>query len=357
MLIRCHSYHTKEERRLNSKERVICAIYFEEPDRVPFSVGLHPALQLGVQAAWGKGPLPQFSDIVIEDVGPPRGWTAIHQNNERWVDEWGVLRSPRRGQGTIDWFENCPISSVEKLDSYEFPDPYAPGRLDDLDKKIAEYGETHCIFGGIGWLIWERAWILRGMSQLMIDMYRNPKFVDTLLDRITEYDIAIAKQIIEREIDIFHVGDDYGSRQGPLLSPWLWRRFIKPRLRKIFAVPLRKSIPVSMHSDGNIRPIIEDLVEVGVRILNPVSPLEMNPEEIRAEFGDKLCFWGTADIHRTIPFGTPSQIIKEIRYRMATIAQTGGLIYHARLETPDTPPKNVVALIKALKRYGRYPQR
>ena len=304
----------------------------------------------------GKESLPQLSDIVVGAAQTPRGWTATRQADGTWVDEWGVLRRPRV-PGTIDWFESCPLSSTEKLDSYEFPDPYAPGRLDELDRKIAKYEKTHCVFGGIGWLLWERAWILRGMTQLMVDMYQRPSFVDALLDRISEYDAAIAEQIIEREIDAFQVGDDYGSRQGPLVSPWLWRRFIKPRLCKIFAMPLSKGIPIALHSDGNIRPIIRDLVEVGVQILNPVSPMEMNPEEIRAKFGDKLCFWGTADIHRTLPFGTPKQITEEIRHRMATIAQMGGLIYHARLKTPDPPPQNVVTLIRSLKRYGQYPRR
>lgn len=340
---------------MNSKERVIRAIYFEEPDRIPYHISLHPALRPRVQAAWGKSPLPQLSDIVVGAAQTPRGWTATRQANGTWVDEWGVLRCPRV-PGTIDWFESCPLSSTEELNGYEFPDPYAPGRLDELDQLIAKYGKTHCIFGGIGWLLWERAWILRGMTRLMVDMYQRPSFVDALLNAVAEYDVALAEQIVEREIDVFNVGDDYGSRQGPLFSPRLWRRFIKPRLRRIFAAPLRKGIPISIHSDGNIRPIVRDLVELGVQILNPVSPIEMNPEEIRAEFGDKLCFCGTADIHRTIPFGTPNQVTAEIRYRMATIAQTGGLIYHARLETPDPPPQNVVTLIRSLKRYGKYPR-
>jgi uroporphyrinogen decarboxylase len=341
---------------VNSKERVMRAIYFEEPDRIPFQISLHRILRPKVQEAWPGKSLPQLSDIVVGGASTPRGWRPRKLDDNNWIDEWGVLRSPRVA-GSIDWFETCPLSSPEGLESYEFPDPYASGRLDDLDEKIAEYGETHCIFGAIGWLLWERAWILRGMHQLIVDMYQRPEFVGMLLDRVMEYDIALAKQIVERRIDVFQVGDDYGCSQGPLLSPSLWRRFIKPRIRRIFEIPLAKGIPVALHSDGDVRPLVKDLIEVGVRVLNPVSPLEMEAEALRSEVGDRLCFWGTADIHRTLPFGTPEQVANEVRDRLSALGPSGGLIYGARLQTPETPPENVVTLVKVLKRYGQYPRR
>lgn len=264
------------------------------------------------------------------------------------MDEWGVLRNPRV-PGTIDWFESTPISKYEDLDSYQFPDPDAPWRFEVFDMTIKEVGKDFCVFGGIGWLLWERAWILRGMKNLILDMYRNPRFVDKLMDSIMRYDVALAKQVVEREIDVFYVGDDYGSGTGPLISPQLWRRFIKPRLKEVLRVPQRKGIPIAMHSDGNIEPIIPDLLEVGVRVLNPVTPPEMDPFKLRRLYGDRLCIWGAASTYDILPFGTPKDVEEDVTKSVRGLWIRGGLIYHARLETPEVPLENVLAILRGIE--------
>ncbi|MEM2921514.1 MAG: uroporphyrinogen decarboxylase family protein [Candidatus Bathyarchaeia archaeon] len=332
---------------MDNKEVVLRAIYFEDPPRLPYSVSLHPDLMTKLTRHF-KNKMPKMSDVlVLEPSSFTEGKPPAKTQDGRWVDEWGVLRNPRV-PGTIDWFENIPIARYEDLDNYQFPDPEAPWRFEFFEKALKELGGNYCLFGGIGWLLWERAWILRGMKNLILDMYKNPAFVDKLMDRIMEYDIKLAKQVVEREIDVFYVGDDYGSSLGPLISPHLWRRFIKPRLRQILRVPLRKGLPVAMHSDGNIEAIVPDLIEVGVRVLNPVTPPEMDPFKLRQLYTDNLCIWGAARTYDILPFGKPKDVEDDVRRAVKGLWMRGGLIYHARLETPETPLENIMAVLNTV---------
>lgn len=334
---------------------MLAAIHIEEPDRVPFSIGLHHELVKSISGGDEKE-LERKLGVDIMSVGEtePAGWQPKRFPDGTWIDEWGILRNPRV-PGSIDWFESHPISNPEDLDKYEFPDPHAAGRFDALDKAVKVNGGRLCMFFGLGWTLFERSWLLHGFEDLLKDMYMNPRLVERLMDRVVEYDIEILKQGLERDVDVCHFGDDLGSRQGPLVSPLLWRRFLKPRYEKIFEIPKRKGLPISIHSDGNITALIPDFVDLGVRVINPVSPIEVDPVWLKEEYGDRVCLYGTIDIHRTMPFGTPSDVRREVVERMRTVGYDGGLIIYSRSELADTPVDNIYALIESVKRYGKYP--
>jgi uroporphyrinogen decarboxylase len=340
---------------MNSRERVLAAINIEEPDRVPFSIGLHHELAKAMSEGSEINLMRKIGvDIVSAGGTEPAGWEPKKFPDGKWIDEWGILRNPRV-PGSIDWFETHPISTSQDLDNYEFPDPHAPGRFDALDQTVEDNDGKRCVFFSLGWTLFERSWLLHGFEDLLKDMYMNRPLVERLMDKIVDYDIEILRQGLERDVDVCHFGDDLGSRQGPLISPILWRRFIKPRLSKIFEVPKKRGLPISIHSDGNITPLIPDLVDLGVRVINPVSPVEVDPIWLKREFGDRICLYGTIDIHRTMPFGTPSDVTREVVDRMRTVGYDGGLIIYSRSELADTPIENIHALIEAVKRYGYYP--
>jgi uroporphyrinogen decarboxylase len=340
---------------VKSRERVLAAIHIEEPDRVPFSIGLHQELAKAISGG-NEAELESKMGVDIMSVGEtePAGWQPKRFPDGTWVDEWGILRNPRV-PGSIDWFESHPISRLEDLDAYEFPDPHAPGRFDALDRALRANDGRLCAFFGLGWTLFERSWLLHGFEDLLKDMYLNPRLVERLMDKVVEYDVEILKQGLEREVDVCHFGDDLGSRQGPLVSPLLWKRFLKPRYDRIFEMPKGKGLPISMHSDGNITALIPDLVDLGVRIINPVSPIEVDPVWLKEEYGDRVCLYGTIDIHRTMPFGKPSDVRREVMERMRSVGYDGGLIIYSRSELADTPVDNIYALIDAVRRYGRYP--
>lgn len=368
---------------MNHRERVLAAINLEEPDRVPMSLEFseNPLKKMfnyyGIisegrfKRKLGFGTRPYEEGLLSEEVislyeklgcdllhvepTSPENWKPTKYESGIWKDEWGVLCQPRV-PGTIDWFVHHPIEKYEDLENYEFPDPEAPGRFRFIDNVIKKYGNKFAIISGIGWCLFERAWLLRGFVPLIKDMIVNPKFVEKLLDKIVEYDMKLAKLIIERKIDIFYIGDDYGGQERLLISPNLWRKFIKPRLQKILSIPKSKGIPVAIHSDGNISSIINDLIEIGISILNPVQPLALDPTFVKKNFGDKLCLFGTIDIQKTLPFGKPEDVKKEILQRISILGQGGGLILaptHTIL--PDVPMENILAMIQTIHKFGKYP--
>ena len=158
-------------------------------------------------------------------------------------------------------------------------------------------------------------------------------------------------------MDIIHLGDDVGMQDRMLISPELWREWLKPRMARIIAQSrrIRPDILFFYHSDGFIEPIIPDLIEIGINALNPVQPECMDPEEIKKTYGDRLAFWGTVGIQHTLPFGSPDDVEAEVKHRIETVGKNGGLyLSPAHVIAPEVPHENLHAFVKAAKKYGRY---
>jgi uroporphyrinogen-III decarboxylase len=143
-----------------------------------------------------------------------------------------------------------------------------------------------------------------------------------------------------------------------IISPQLFREFFKPRYARLFAKwkALNPAVKIAFHSDGNIYPIIPDLIEIGLDILNPVQPKSMDPAKLKKEYGDKLTFWGTVDIQEVLPFGTAEDVANEVKLRVQTVGKGGGLILSpAHNIQCEVPLENILSFYEAAKRFGRYP--
>jgi uroporphyrinogen-III decarboxylase len=152
-------------------------------------------------------------------------------------------------------------------------------------------------------------------------------------------------------VDMIWVGDDVGGQTGMMISPATWRRFLKPRLATFIAEikALNPALKVAYHSDGTIYPIIPELIEIGVDILNPIQPACMDPEKVKREYGDRLSFWGSLDEQHTLPFGSPADVEQEVRTRLKTLGRQGGLILGpTHFVQLDTPLENFWAMQKAI---------
>ena len=136
------------------------------------------------------------------------------------------------------------------------------------------------------------------------------------------------------------IGDDMGAQNSMIISPKMWRKFLKPLVANFIAElkAINPQVKVAYHSDGAIQPIIPDLIEIGLDVLNPIQPASMDPARLKQEYGDKLCFWGSIDEQHTLPFGTPADVETEIKTRLQTLGKNGGLIlgptHHVQLDTP-----------------------
>lgn len=225
----------------------------------------------------------------------------------------------------------------------------------DLDRLTAEVAHWHrrglAVNGALGMTIWERAWGIRSMDGLMTDMMDDDPKAEILLDRMTESSIQRTSDYARAGVDLIQLGDDIGTQHGPMMSLALWRKWLKPRLARVIdaARDIRADIPILYHSDGDIECFIDDLIEVGVTILNPVQPECMDFEQLHERYGDRLSFWGTIGTQTTMPFGSPDDVRAAVHDRVRVCGEEGGLVIGpTHLVEPEVPWENLVALRDAV---------
>jgi len=167
-----------------------------------------------------------------------------------------------------------------------------------------------------------------------------------------QYHLSAAKKLTQMGVDMIWTGDDIGAQNAMLISPKMWRKFLKPRMANFISElkAINPQVKVAYHSDGSIDPIIPDLIEIGLDVLNPIQPASMDPARLKQEYGDRLCFWGSIDEQHTLPFGSATDVEAEVRTRLKTIGKGGGLIigptHHVQL---DTPMENFWAMVNTIK--------
>lgn len=357
---------------MSHKERLLAAINHEEPDRVPLCAWYTPEAEkmllrhLGVnsdatetyKAAGDPLPILMDHDFLISWIGP---CTSYYSNaNEEYVDEWGI---------TWKWFKNSaggayteivrhPLADIKDPSEFKLPDFSREDRYDGVRQLIAQHGKEYGIMGGAACTLLELAWYLMGMQRLLMDLTSEKDFMNAFLDDLTRWIDVAGSKLVELGVDIIWIGDDFGTQDRMLMSPELFREFFKPRYAKLFAKwkAINPQVKIAFHSDGNIYPIIGDLVEIGLDILNPVQPKSMDPARVKQDFGKKLTLWGTVDIQEVMPFGSVADVENEVKLRLRTAGQGGGLIISpAHNLQPDVPIENILAFYRTAKEFGRYP--
>ncbi len=360
---------------MKSRERIQITLNHEEPDRCPMFVGFTPEMatrvnhDLGLRDdefynphGGGNTYLLERSlgvDMFLTSVGWANSYYASHEYaNEGHVyrDEWGVTwksipYETKYGRGHYTEMVGHPLAEDEALDDYKPPDPTRPELYKDAQWTIEEFQDDYWISGATVTTFFETAWALRGYQRMLVDFALNPELVDKLLDIPYRYHLSAAIKLVELGVDMLWIGDDVGTQNKMLISPKTWRRFLKPLMVDFISTVkgINPNLKIAYHSDGYILPIIPELIDVGVDILNPIQPLSMDPAEIKQQFGDKLCFWGSIDEQYTLPFGTPRDVELEVIERLKTIGKNGGLIigptHNVQL---DTPLENFWALINTV---------
>jgi uroporphyrinogen decarboxylase len=269
-------------------------------------------------------------------------------------DWWGVgWRIEAEGY----WPADLPMAETEALNEFLWPNPDEPGLLDVAQETIAgdtfaslsAGGGQHFLVPNFGFCLFERAWSLRGFETFLTDLVVNPSFAQDLLERIADIQTALARRFVALGVDGGYLGDDYGTRHGPLLSPRTWRALIKPRLARIAGVFRDAGLPVILHSDGDIAGILPDLVEIGVTVLNPVQPEVLDHDWLKDAFGDRLAFYGGVSSQSVLPHGTPDQVRPAVDACLRTLAADGSglLLAPSHHLTTDIPMENVEALLAA----------
>jgi uroporphyrinogen decarboxylase len=352
---------------MNSRERVLAAVRRTIPDRLPrdLSWGLTPTVERIFREKTGStDPLSWFKvDTRLVDQ-PPTRLAGRHERYHRpgaAINEWGIANE--RSSDTALHFTHIvsPLQGatrVAEIVDYPLPD-YAAGYrtegLAEATKKV--HAEGLAAIAPLACTLYEVGWQIRGLEEFLTDMVSAPEIAACLLDRLTEMRVAQVEAYVRAGCDVLVLGDDVSAQTGMIMSPALWRSFFKPRMARIIAAAraIAPDIPVFYHTDGDCRAIIEELIEIGVTILNPVQPECMDPADLKLRYGKKLAFWGTIGIQGTLPFGTPDDVRREVKTRMETVGAGGGfLIGPSHMIEPEVPWENLVALYEAIDEYGTY---
>jgi uroporphyrinogen decarboxylase len=369
---------------MTSRERLVAALEHREGDVVPADLGgivtgiaviayerLRERLGLAGETIVmdPKQQLAWPDERVLESIGIDTryilpgardGWKlSIKEDGSgfTYADEWGIkLRMPKGGL-YFDMEEHPLARATQKdLDHYEWPDPHDPGLVRGLRKRARELNES-TDYGVVAWAsgsMFERSWYLRGLQRFFVDMVRNQGFAEALLDKLLEINMAFLGEYLDAigdYIQVIQLADDLGHQQGPPMPLDLYRRLIKPRQRELFRfVKDRTDARLFYHCCGSISQFIPDLIEIGVDILNPVqvSARDMDPAALKAEFGDRLTFWGGIDTQSVLPRGSPEEVLSEARRRISELGKGGGYVLGSVHNIQaDVPPENIIAMYRA----------
>jgi uroporphyrinogen decarboxylase len=271
---------------------------------------------------------------------------------EEFVDEWG---NTWRREGYYNMVVNHPLKGkdADYIRDYQLPDPHAPKRFEKLEELIRDYGETHFIGADVSGVLFEPAYHLRDMEDLMIDMAMESEEADILLDKLAEFCIAVSIESIKRGADWIWMGDDLGSQKAMLMSPDMWRTYFKPRMKYIIDSirAYKKDIYIGYHSCGSMFPVIEDLIEVGIDVLNPLqdSAVGMDHDVIKKEFGHRATMMCGIDIQQFMNRATPDEVRAKTRDIVERLSPNGGFIFAAsHCIQPDVPVENIYAMFETL---------
>jgi uroporphyrinogen decarboxylase len=287
---------------MTRRERVKTAMKHQETDFVPFQMDFLSASEKKLKNYYGETDLQEVIGNHIAMFEPSYYSLFIkeHLDAGRFKDAFGALweLKPNEDIGTVI---DYPLKEPS-LAGYDFPDPLKLMELEDIPSFI-EKNRDKFIIGAIGFSLYERAWIMRGIEPILSDFLVNQSFIEELFDRIVEFNLQITKRLCKFPIDAFHFGDDWGQQHGLIMGSELWTKFFKKRLRKLYDAVHDAGLPVSIHSCGDISEIIPDLIEIGVNMITPLQAEALDFEFLKKEYGRDLTFWGGISTQKTMPYG------------------------------------------------------
>jgi uroporphyrinogen decarboxylase len=328
-----------------TKREVIQAVLKgERPPYVPWSCGFTEEAREKLQAHYGSVEWDEAIQNHILKLGSDIGFfTDLGRN--RMQDVFGVI-----WDRTIDKDIGTPEGSVlsePTLKHYHFPDPLDPRFFADIPMRVAKHPDRFRLFQ-IGFSLYERAWTLRGMQNLLMDFYDAPEFVHELTNAIADYNIAQVNEALKYDIDAVYFGDDWGQQHGLQMGPKLWREFIYPALKRMYDAVHAGNKHVFIHSCGDVDELFDDLIGIGLNCFNPFQPEVMDVAALHQKYKGRLVFHGGLSTQRTLPYGSVEDVRKETR-RLLDMGREGGYIFAPAHDVEgDVSIENMLAFIELL---------
>ncbi len=279
-------------------------------------------------------------------------FTAL--GNDRFRDFFGAVwdRSVDKDIGVVETY----VLPEPTLAGYEFPDPLDRRFFEEIPELLSEYGDCFRVFK-IGFSLYERAWAMRGMENLMMDFLDHPAFVHELLQRIADYNITQIDEALKYDIDAVYFGDDWGQQRSLQMGPRLWAEFIRPQLKRMYSAVRDAGKYVIIHSCGKVDELFDDLIELGLNCFNPFQPEVMDVFDLMKRYKGRLAFHGGLSTQQTLPYGSIEDV-KSATTRLLEAGKDGGYIFApAHAVEGDVPLENMLAFRDVLHAQNGYKNR
>ena len=338
---------------MTSAERVLCVLRREQPDRIPHFEWI---IDKQVREAICPGcTMEEFSvrmglDAIL--TGPDFAKEEIAPGKFR--NEWGMISEDTGQEHSFPL--GGPISTFGDLKKYEPPDPHAAGRYDSIERVVAKYKGDKAVGVHLN-DVFSIPRNLMGIENLLMAFVAEPELIKGLVELSVEINIEMAKEVAKRGVDFVFTGDDYAATEGPMISPAMFREFLYEPLKRVMAGFKDAGLTVIKHTDGNIMPILDMILDSEIDCLDPIDPVAgLDIGEFKKKYGDRIALKGNVDCAHTLTFGSEKEVVEETKEVIRKAAHGGGLILSSSNSIHSAvKPGNYLAMWNAIRMYGRYP--
>jgi len=323
-----------------SRERVLTALAMQEPDRVPFmEAGVDRGMEVQIMGREEFSPAELAAQLGLDGIN---------------VDFLPPLFVESQRTAVREFIERPLLTSPDDLSRMKFPDPADPSLYEEA-KRLVDTNRGQYAVGGrvrLGASAMLMSMGLEGFSYALLDC---PGLVETILDRYTDWTAQVVERLPDVGVDFVWSFDDMAYKTGPMFAPHVFREIFLPRLMKVADAIHAAGLPWIFHSDGNLMPILDDLLTLGMNGLHPIEPGAMDINEVKRRYGHRVCLVGNIDLRYTLTRGTPAEVEVEVRDRIEHVGRGGGyIISSANSITSYCKLENVLAVRDAVARYGWY---
>lgn len=352
---------------MTPRENIIRALRRKNPEWVPWGMDLSESLKDKLREETGSDNFYEYFQLPYRyiDIKPTRSknqYDMYYKNKllkeGTEIDEWGVAHEP---VGLAHFTEMihpmADFTILEEIENFPLPDLLADYRWEGVKEQVEETKKEGLLAVYFAVQVFEPAWYLRGIENMLMDLYDESELAIVLLERICAIQEAFSRKLGECGYDMVVFGDDVGTQESLMMSKNIWKKYLKPVMRRCImaAKDAKSDILAFYHSDGNVEELVEEFIDMGIDILNPVQPECMNPSVIKEKYGDRLSFWGTIGTQTTMPFGTEQEVRDTVKQRINEVGENGGLVLApTHLLEPEVPMENIRAFYEAVQEYGKY---
>ena len=325
---------------MTSRERVKRAVLFQGPDRVPSAL-----------------PNPWGNDFLWIDAGPAPNWKPKIKTEQKWEDEWGCIWEKPPGDKTMGQVRFHPLSDYENLKNYRFPDYKNPERYVSAKKAVLENVKNEkFVLAGVPLSFIHRLEYLRGHEAGWTDPYLYPEQFEKLLDRLADIAIDAIENFSKIGVDGIVSCDDWGLQDRLMVRPEIFRKFWKPRYKRVYHYARQKGILTFLHSCGYIIDILGDLIEAELNVIQMDQQENMGVEKLSKLFGGKICFWCPVDIQNTMVKGSVEDVKNYARKLIDSFGKFNGGFISKWYSAPDAvqhTQEKVQAMSEVFVTYGK----